>query len=318
MSILRKRGKAKLRFRIMNRRVPNKEFKYFKRLFLECLRENKDVEKQLDSYYKCIQVGFFYEKNDPNALKSLREFFKDPNLTRSLISSQRAFAFSKNGFGYIGFFLKYLKEYIEERKYIQNIEGYKKNAVFEELCHLVEQRGGYSVYPESWLTLLNLYERTNRLKRGEKILDELYRDRGHYEVYLMVIKAYPKEWVERCWRYFMKETPAMYAQNYEQWKQSIPIDIVYAKLITDTLRAINVLCVAKRVSKEKLSDKQKKLLDILIRTAKAHVKKRKGLIERDMGSSALSLIDSLDESIFKTDDVFFSVVQDRWKSLHLV
>lgn len=118
-------------------------------------------------------MGFFYEKNDPNALKSLREFFKDPNLPRSLISSQRAFAFSKNGFGHVGFFLKYLKEYIEERKYIQNIEGYKKNAVFEELCHLVEQRGGYSVYPESWLTLLNLYERTNRLKRGEKILDEL-------------------------------------------------------------------------------------------------------------------------------------------------
>jgi len=66
MSILRKRGKEKLRFRIMNKRVANREFKYLKRLFLECLKENSDIEKQLDSYYKRIQVYFYYEQADPN------------------------------------------------------------------------------------------------------------------------------------------------------------------------------------------------------------------------------------------------------------
>ena len=43
---------------MMNERVTNKGFKYLKRLFLECLKENSDIEKQLDSYYKRIQVYF--------------------------------------------------------------------------------------------------------------------------------------------------------------------------------------------------------------------------------------------------------------------
>jgi len=318
MSVLRKRGKEKLRFRIMNRRVTNKEFKYLKRLFLECIKENRDIEKQLDSNYKRIQVYFFYAKTDPDVEKSVREFLKDPEYSCSPKPSP-AFTTSEKGFGCICFFLEHLREFTKKRKDIENVEAYQKNGIFEELCHLVEQKGDSGVHPEGYWILWNLYRSANKLELGNEIIGNLDTNRNHYEVYLMIIKAYPKEWVERCWKFFMDKTPAMYEQEYEKWKkQNIPIDIVYARLITDTLKAIDVLYVARKVPKEELLNEHKKALDTLIKTGKAHIKKKKTLIERDMGLGALALIDSLDESIFKTSDIFFSVVLDLWKSLHLV
>jgi len=296
----------------MNKRVANREFKYLKRLFLECLKENSDIEKQLDSYYKRIQVYFYYEQADPNVEKAIREFLKNPNVTRPA-KPRPASTTSFEGLGCIVYFLKHLEDYTKKRKDIQNIEAYHKNGVFEEICHLVEQKGDSSVNPKSYWMLLELYRRINRLESGEQIVSQLDTDRNHYDVYLMITRAYPKEWVDRYWRYFISKIP-----DYEQMKQNVPIEIVYARLITDTLRSINVLYVAKKVPKEKLSDEQKKLLDILIETGKRGVEKKKRLIERDMGAGALSLIDSLDESIFKTGDIFFSVVLDLWKSLDLV
>ncbi|EMR73303.1 hypothetical protein MCGE09_00524 [Thaumarchaeota archaeon SCGC AB-539-E09] len=58
MESLRKRGKEKLRFRKMSFRVPNRDFKYFKRFFLECLSENKDITNSLTKYYRRIQIFF--------------------------------------------------------------------------------------------------------------------------------------------------------------------------------------------------------------------------------------------------------------------
>jgi hypothetical protein len=318
MSILRKRRKEKLRFRIVNKRVTNKEFKYFKRLFLESLGENSDIEKKLDSYYRRIQIGFSYKKGDPITINFLRDFFKDPSFA-SVIADNKAFSTSKNGVGYVGLFIKDLQDHIKKwKKHVQN-EVYYKNVAFHELCHLVEQKGSYGIhpYPESWITLLNLYEGINRRELGEEVLLELYRVRGHYEVYLMEISAYPREWTEIYWNYFVI-TPDAYDEKYEKWKQSIPSEIVYGRLITDTLRSINVLYVAEKVPREKLLDKHNELLEILIKTGKLDIENKKSLIERDMGSGALSLIDSLDESIFKTSDVFFAVILDLWKSLRLV
>lgn len=317
MSILRKIGKEKLRFRIMNKRVTNKEFKYLKRLFLECLKENSDVEEQLDSYYRHIQVCFFYEQTDPNVEKSLREFLKDPDVIHHSGSSP-AFTQSRKGFGCIMFFLKHLRDFTEKRNDVQNVEAYQKNGVFEELCHLVEQKGDSSVHPKSYRILWNLYRRINRLELGNEIIARLDTDRNHYEVYLMMIRAYPKDWIERYGRYYMSITPGKYEQNYENWKKSVPIEIAYTRLITDTLRSINVLYVAKRFPRDTLSNEDEKLLDVLIKTGEGSINKEKSLIERDMGSGALSLIDSLDESIFKTSDVFFAVILDLWKSLRLV
>jgi len=317
MSILRKRGKEKLRFRIMNKRVTYKDFKYLKHLFVECLRENGDIEKQLDSYYKRIQVYFFYEQTEPNVEKSLIEFLKDPEAPHHP-SSKPAFAQSRKGLGCIMFFVKHLKEFTEKRKDIENVDAYHKNGIFEELCHLVEHKGDSSIHPASYGILWRLYKIAGKQSLGNEIIAHLDTDRNHYEVYNMMVKAYPKEWIERYWRYYMGETPDAYEQKYQQWKRNIPKDIVHARLITDTLRMINVLYVAEKVPREKLPNKHKKLLNTLIETGKLDIEKKKSLINKDMGSGALSLIDSLDESIFKTSDVFFSVVLDLWKSLRLV
>jgi len=39
---------------------------------------------------------------------------------------------------------------------------------------------------------------------------------------------------------------------------------------------------------------------------------------RDMGSEALNIVDSLDENLFNTSDVFFSTILDVWKRLGLI
>lgn len=316
MSVLRKRGKEKIRFRIMNNRVTNRDFKYLKRLFLECLGENQDIAEQLNENYKLIQVYFFYDSADPNAEDSLRSALNDSNISHSR-EPNPAFARSRKNVGCIMVFLKHLNEFTQKRADITDIERYHKNGIFEELCHLVEQKGDSGIHPSSYGALLRLYFDRNLLHYGKEIIARLDTARNHFEVYSMMIKAYPNEWTERCWRYFMEVTPDTYKQKYEQCKPNIPINIVYARLIADTLRSMSVLYVAKKVPKEKLTDENKKLLDILIKTGKLDIEKKKSLIEKDMGFDALNRIDSIDESIFKTPDVFFSIVLDLWKTLHL-
>ena len=317
MSILRKRGKEKLRFKNMNKqRVSNKDFKYLKRLFLQCLKENSEIEKQLDFHYRRLEVFFFYEQTEPNIEKTIMEFLKVPDYSHHP-ESKPAFTTSEKGLGCIAFFLKHLRETTEKRNDIQDVEAYHKNGIFEELCHLVEQKGDSSIVPRSYWILWNHYRSTNRVAFGDEIVQRLDTDRNHYEVYLMIIEAYPKEWVERYWRYFMTVAPDAYGQRYQEWKKNVPRDVAYARLVTDTLRAINVLYVAEKVPKERLSNRQKRLLRILIETAKQDIEKKKSLIERDMGSGALTLIDSLDEDVFKTSEIFFLVILDLWKSLRL-
>ena len=94
--------------------------------------------------------------------------------------------------------------------------------------------------------------------------------------------------------------------------------MVYARLITDFLRNLNFLYVAKKAEKEKLSEKNRKLLATLIETGETDVQDKKKLIERDMGPMALSLINCIDEPVFKTPEIFFSVVLDLWKNFKLI
>lgn len=317
MSILRRKGKEKLRFRIASKRVTSRDFKYLKRLFLKCLNENRDIAERLSDIYKLIQVFILYERTDPNTVNLLRSVLKDNTLSYST-KPDPAFAQSRKNIGCIMVFVKHLNEFTQRREDIKDIESYHKNGIFEELCHLVEQNGDSSIHPRSYEILWELYARRNLLQLGNEIIARLDTDRNHYEVYSMMVEAYPNDWIERYWRYFMAQTPESYAKEYEKWKANTPTEIVYARLITDTLRSVNVLYVAKKVTKEKLSARNKELLDILIRTGKLDIEKKKSLIEKDMGTAALTLIDSLDESVFKTVDAFFSTILDLWRSLALV
>jgi len=73
-----------------------------------------------------------------------------------------------------------------------------------------------------------------------------------------------------------------------------------------------------RLQKENISEKNKKLLHILLENGKKDIAIKSGLITRDMGKSAMNLISCIDESVFKTPNMFFSVVFDLWKNLKLI
>jgi len=311
MSVLRKKGKPKLRFRNMSNRVINIEFKYVKKLILECLKENVDIEKQLDSYYRHIQIFLFYEHSDKNVAESIRTFFDNPTMDVPSCPVP-AFAVSEKGLGCIVFFLKHFKEFTEKRDDIVNVKAYHKNGIFEELCHLVEQKGDSSIHSESYWKLWNSYRSANKLSVGNEIIANLDTNRNHYEVYLMIIKTYPNQWIERCWKFFICKSP-----DYNKMK-AFPKEIVQARIVVDGLKDIGFQYVINHVPRDRLSDKHKKLLHTLIETTKKKIDEQKKIMETELGLGAFTLIDSLPEDVFKTSKIFFSVVLDLWKSLRLV
>jgi hypothetical protein len=317
MSILRKEGKEKLRFKVMNSRVSNQDFKRLKRLLLNCLDENPSLVRVLDENYRFIQIYFFFESRDKYAEDSLRLILNDPEITYSP-NPCPAFTQSRKKIGCILVFVKHLEEFTQKRSDIEDPKTYQKNGLFEELCHLAEQKGDSSIHPESYWELWTMYGKRGLVFYGNQILERLDTDRNHYEVFSMMLKAYPNDWVERQYKYFTIRTPDQYRQQFEELKKSTPIDIGYARLVTDFLRDISVLYVAEKAKNEEISEKNRKLLDFLIETGTKDVREKRKLIETEMGSLALSLIDALDETIFKTPETFFWVILDLWKNLKLI
>lgn len=288
---------------------------YNLRLFLKCLSENQDIAERLNENYKLIQVYFFYEATDPNAENSLKNILNDLSIGYSA-KPIPAFAQSRKNVGCIMVFVKHLNEFTQKREDIKDIEKYHKNGFFEELYHLVEQKGDSSIHPNSYWALWRLYTSRNLQQYGNEIIARLDTDRNHYEAYLMMIKAYPKDWVVRYWKYF--EESFDYEKAYEDWKKNLPINVAYARLITDYLRIVNVLYVAERVPKQSVSDEHRKLLDKMKEKGNFALELRRNLIKRDMGSEALNIVESLDENIFRKSDVFFSRILDAWKRLGLI
>jgi len=255
MDSLKKKGKEKLRFKIMNEAVSNRDFKYFNRLFLTCLNENPDIAEELNRIYEPIQIYYYYETKDPNIGDNLRKILNDPE-ANYFSRPIPALAQSRKNVGCILVFLKHMWEFTQKRADISNIENYHKNGVFEELCHLVEHNGDSSIHPQSYEILWKRYVDKNFLTYGNEIIARLDADRNHYEVYSMMLKAYPNDWVERYSKYFSVQTPEEFNERYEQSKRTIPINIVFARLLTDFLRSIDVLYVAKNTKKEKLLEKK--------------------------------------------------------------
>ncbi len=255
MSILRKKGKEKLRFKIMNKAVSNLDFKYFNRLFLACVNENPDVAKKLDRIYKLIQIYYYYEAKDPDVGYNLRKTLDDPEIIYDSRPTP-ALAQSRKNVGCILVFVKHLKELTQRRTDVSNIENYHKDGLFEELCHLVEHNGDSSIHPQSYWALWKRYVDRNLHNFGNEIIARLDTDRNHYEVYSMMLRAYPNDWVERYSKYFSVQTPEKFNEQYEQSKKTVPLNIVFGRLVTDFLRSINVLYVAWNAKKEKLSEKK--------------------------------------------------------------
>jgi hypothetical protein len=190
---------------------------YLKTLFLECLEENQQVVEQLGGVYKLIQVYFFHEVTDPKAGDSLRRLLNDQNI-KDPKSPIPAFANSRKNIGCIMVFVKHLLAFTQKRTDFTDIKAYQKNGIFEELCHLVEQKGDASIHPESYWALWRLYKNRNLLQYGNEIIAQLDTDRNHYEVYLMMIEAYPNDWVKRYWKYFMGKIQSSMNENTSSGK----------------------------------------------------------------------------------------------------
>jgi hypothetical protein len=71
-------------------------------------------------------------------------------------------------------------------------------------------------------------------------------------------------------------------------------------------------------TKEKITEENSKLLSQTIDRGKMVLEARRRLIETGMGSIAFALIDSLDENIFRTPEIFFTIILDLWKNLRLM
>ena len=114
MEILRKRGKEKLRLRNMSHKISNRDYKYYKKLFLECIRENEKITDSLNKYYRRIQVYFFYDRKDTRVRQTVKEFLRLPTIS-TFEGSKPSTALSKDGLGCILFFTNHMKEYTRAR-----------------------------------------------------------------------------------------------------------------------------------------------------------------------------------------------------------
>lgn len=300
----------------MNRKVANSEFKHLKGICLRCLDENPDIVEKLDLCYKEIQVYFFYETADPNVDISITNTLKDQRATH-LLKPLPAYTQSKGNVGLILIFTNHLAQVVKKRTDIEDVESDLKNGMFEEFCHLVEQAGDSSVHPNSYWVLWNSYRKNNQIVFGNEIIAQLDTDRNHYEVFSMMLRAYPNDWVKRYSIYNFQK-PQEYEQQYEKWKGNIPINIIHARLVIDLLRTMNFLYVAEKAKKEQISEENKVLLESMLEMGEKDIEQKKQMLRKEMGSTALALTDSLEENIFRTPEIFFAIILDLWKNLHLI
>lgn len=152
----------------MNNNVANRDFKHWKALCLRCLNENREITEKLYKNYKLIQVYFFNEATDPNVETILREILVDPSIRHSA-EPIPATTYSRKNVGCIVIFLKHYKDVTQKRTDIEDFESYLKNGLFEELCHLVEQKGDSSIHPSSYGIMWMLYRNRNLLDYGNEI-----------------------------------------------------------------------------------------------------------------------------------------------------
>lgn len=316
MESLRKRGKEKLRFRRISHRVSSRDFKYFKRLFLDCLRENEAIVNSLIKFYRRIQIFFFYNRKESGIGESVRDFL-GLSIIPNYEGTQPATTTSKNGLGCILFFIQHMKEYTEKRDDIEDIKDYHKNGVFEELCHLVEQKGDSSIVPDSADKIFQLYYKSlgrRKIDVGFEIISSLDSNRNHYEVYLMMMKAYPKSWFYRFSRFYEGESdPIAYKEKYERWKVALPKEVSLGRLFSDYLKNLSFMFVIKEFPRDLLSTEEEKKLDKAISLGDMNLKSKKELLLSDL-PEAESSINTIGGYIFEAPEIFFNFILDFLKT----
>ena len=320
MEALRKRGKAKLRFRIMSHRVQRRFYNTFKKLFFECLNENEEMAEFLNRTYSRIQVYFFWETLDDGIELAVHQALNDKSYIHSTQPTP-ATAISKNGRGCILFFIKHLLERTQERQDIENIKKHYKSGVFEELCHLVEHNGDISMVPNSYSEAYELFLKSQPRKYWDavtEIMHKLITDRNHYEVYLMMMKVYPQDWIDRYYLYFTNDADiSKYKDNYEKWKKTTNDAIALARLIAQYLGNLATLLVSSQLKKDILTEAQKNKLDFMTKMGNDVVEGKLNIIADDSPTAYENLI-YLKESTFQSRDSYFPFILKLWRSTVLM
>lgn len=302
---------AIINYNIRNDKVSLSEFERLTNLCQNCLKENPDILAILNEHYELIEVNFYFDVNDKSAVDKIN------------CPPTPAICQSRNKNGRILVFLKHFEEVTANRKDIQDVQAYQKNGLFEEFCHLAEQKGDCSFHPKA-LELWYLYKSKglNWQKFGHEIIKELNADREHYKVFSMMLNAYPDDWVKRYFLYFSQYTPEQYDAQYFELKKNFPFSVTQtrlaASLVKSYLRMLNVLFVAEKAKDKKISCDNKKLLETLLETGKTNIEGKRNLIEKELGTIALSHIDSINEKVFETSDSFFSAILKLWINLNLI
>jgi hypothetical protein len=307
---------GKLHFKKLNPEVNEQDLIYWQQLSLECLNENPDITTLLDKYYKAIYFYVFYSSTDPNVGDVIKQALSDSTVDYSahpVIAS----TYSSNNIGCIVVFVKHYKDTISAGQYRQYVTAYTKNGIFEEFCHLVQQKGNMNNLPISFIEMWQLYVLSNKPEHVSTIMHELYGTREHYAVFSMMMHAYPDDWVRRYSNYY-NATFEEYKQIYDIRKKSFPQKILHGYLISDYLKMLIMLWISKKVEIKRLHESNRKILDDIIANGMADIESKKLLIRTEIGEKALNLIDSLDESVFESSTVFFTDILHIWQNLLLI
>lgn len=276
--------------------VPESEFSRLRNICEEILKENPEIDSILNKYYERVKVLFYYKTTPP----------KHPI---------PADAESQNKIGTISIYTKHYQEMLQKTADIQDKEAYQRSGLFEEFCHLVEHKGDSRLNLKAF-ELLSLYDHSLQ-SFGYQIICKLDTDRNHYEVFNMMLKAYPNDWVMRYSYHY--PTPEQYKQQYTFMKMIKPAQMVHMLLVTEYLKMLNISFVTEKAKNMDLSTENKTLLATLLEATKRNLDGKRDLIQNEMGKTALGSIDLLiNEDAFQNPEIFFLIVTDLWRNLKFI
>jgi len=204
-----------------------------------------------------------------------------------------------------------------KRRDIKNIKGYHKLMMFEEICHLVEQKGDVNIFPN----IINVFfrEYSDYLKTlgkspdvGLEIIRKLNGHRNHYEVYRMMAEGYPELFYTRWSKVFWNE--GGYRNNYLLWKTRMNQKIALARLASDYIYRKILYTIICDYSSYGIQDNR--VEETIIKCKRALTELDDILV--DEKPELLTKLSKIDESVYHSRESFFTFVLSLWKDCDLL
>jgi len=292
------------------KKISKKEARYYISLIRECIEENEEIKQELERYYKKIVVYIFKTGKEKQQLKVQSDYFN--RKINTLGAPSPAHATSEMNKGLIIINTDKVIEVSDKRIDIKPIENLHKLMMFEEICHLIEQKGNTLTFPSSAEKLFVKY--SNYLKAlgkspdiGLEIIKKLRSNRNHYEVYKMMIKYYPTLFFERFSTVFWEE--GNYNKKYYTWKENLNKNIALARLLSDNfLRKILFIVIG---DYEKYGIEHNKI-SLTLDKCKNALEELNQILDSEK-PELLEQLENIDELIFETHESFFDYVYYLWE-----